>query len=47
MGKSGGQVVQNVSGTHRLIRRKVGLVPNGHNIDVVGMYVVVPLVPLP
>jgi len=47
MGASRGQVVQNVIGTQGLVSRKVGLVPEGPNVDVEGLYGVFPSVPLP
>ena len=46
MRASKGQVVQNLSGTQVLARRKVGLVPKGPNVDVECLYGVFLLVPL-
>ena len=40
-------MVQNVSGTQGLVGRKVGLVPEGPNVDVECVYGVFLLVPLP
>jgi len=47
MGASGGQVIQNVSGTWGLVGKKVGSVTKGPNVDVEGLYGVFLLVPLP
>ena len=47
MGVSGSQVVQNFSGTQGLVGRKVGLVLEGPNVDVEGLYGVFPLISHP
>ena len=47
MGASGGQVVQNVSGTPGLVGRKVGLVLEGPNVDFDCLYGVFMSIPLP
>jgi len=47
MGSSGGQVVQYISGNEGLVSKKVGLVPEGPNVDVECLYGVFPSVPLP
>lgn len=47
MRASRGQVVQTVSGTQGLVGRKVGLIPEGPNVDFEGLYGVFLSIPLP